>query len=396
MRRCPRVPTSRSCSCIFATSRTPRLRRLFSTRNPERVEVRCGSAGSVTIDLFNVAKHPSSSPFFIHLPPFPSPDGFPAPLPEFLQEKPVASINYRWISPVAAASGDRGSNVARWPMPIHDTLFAYSWLVKNFQREAPRRRDIYVYGSHLGGSLATSLSLTETFPHMRFAVRGVISYNGVYNWTMFLPDHPVNQLPKGMKNPAPRSALLEGTHLHHLQEMLPQFFKSPADLFDPFVSPALFFHNPGLLVPSSYSISEEEAAALEAIIDPDYIIERPKVPRKSHLVYPARASTGKIPECLFLYDSPTVVSVGKWGTRKLATGQGNTMESQALELVELMRRSVDKVELKERRQWDDDVSSDEPDRRVQAMEVGDEREALELNEGSEKVIKKWLVDRIGE
>ncbi|KAK7426596.1 hypothetical protein QQZ08_006926 [Neonectria magnoliae] len=320
----------------------------------------------------------------------------PAPLPEFLQEKPVASINYRWASPVSAAQGGRGSNVAQWPMPIHDTLFAYSWLVKNFEQEAPRRRDIYVYGSHLGGSLATSLSLTETFPHMRFAVRGVISYNGVYNWTMFLPDHPINQPPKRVKNPRPRPTLLEGTHLHHLQEMLPQFFKSPADLFDPFVSPALFFHNPGLLAPSSYSISGEEAAAIEALVNPDSMLEQPKVPRKSHLIYPSRASTGKIPESLFLYDSPTVAPSGNGGKRKMAASRGNTMERQALELVELMRRSLEKVELKERSKWDDDISGDEPNRRVQVMEVGDERESLELNEGSEEVIKNWLVDRIGE
>ncbi|KAF7545763.1 hypothetical protein G7Z17_g8931 [Cylindrodendrum hubeiense] len=396
MRGCPRTPTLRGCR-LFTTPFALRPRRSFSTQNHERVEVPCGSAGSVTIDLLNIANHPPCSPFFIHLPPFPRLDGLPAPLPEFLRGKPVASINYRWTSPAAASAGRDSDNTSQWPMPIHDTCFAYSWLVENLAPEGQQRRDIYVYGSHLGGSLATSLSLTETHPHMRFAVRGVISYNGVYNWTMFLPDHPVNRPSKRAKNPT-RPSPPEGTHLHRLQELLPDLFRSPEDMFDVFVSPGMLFHNPGLLVPSSYRISGEEAAALEALVNPDSDTPPPKIPRKSHLIFPPRTSTLKIPETLFLYDSPTVALTKKPGKRMLATSRGNTMESQALELVELMRRSLEKVELKERSKWDDELSGwdEETERRVQAVEIGDERETLELNKLGEEAIRDWLADRIGD
>ncbi|KAH7151699.1 hypothetical protein B0J13DRAFT_246800 [Dactylonectria estremocensis] len=398
MRGCPRSSTFRGCR-LLATSFILRPRRSFCTRNHERVEVPCGSSGRVTIDLLNIENNPPCSPFFIHLPPFPRTDGVPAPLPEFLQGKPVASINYRWTPPAAADSaGGDSDEVSQWPMPIHDTCFAYSWLVDQFAPEGQQRRDIYVYGSHLGGSLATSLSLTETHPHKRFSVRGVISYNGVYNWTMFLPDHPVNRPSKRAKNPMSYLSHLEGTHLHRIQELLPNLFRSPEDMFDAFASPGILFHNPGLLVPSSYTISEVESAALEAMINPNSEACQPKVPRKSHLMFPPRASTLKIPESLFLYDSPTVVASAKKGRRRLATSRGNTMENQARELVELMRRSIEKVELKERSKWDEDLSGleDETARRIQGIEVGDERESLDLNQVGEEAIQEWLADRIGE
>ncbi|KAH7161559.1 hypothetical protein EDB81DRAFT_785018 [Dactylonectria macrodidyma] len=398
MRGCPRISTLRGLR-VFPIPFILRPRRSFSTRNHERVEVQCGSAGRVTIDLLNIENNPPCSPFFIHLPPFPRTDGLSAPLPQFLQGKPVATINYRWTSPAAATSAGGDSDVAsQWPMPIHDTCFAYSWLVKKFAPEGQQRRDIYVYGSHLGGSLATSLSLTETHPHKRFAVRGVISYNGVYNWTMFLPDHPVNRPSKRAKYPIAYPSHLEGTHLYRLQELLSGLFRSPEDMFDAFASPGILFHNPGLLVPSSYTISAVESAALETMVNPDSDALPPTVPRKSHLVFPPRASTLKIPEALFLYDSPTVTSSVKSGRRRLATGRGNTMENQARELTELMRRSIQKVELKERSRWDEDISSleDETERRIQGIEVGDERESLDLNEVGEEAIQEWLADRIGE
>lgn len=377
--------------------------------------MRCGSAGTVTVEyesslacgretkadqktrsLRNIADHPQKSPFFVHLPPFPSADAVPTPLPRFLADKPVASINYRWV----ALEGVADAVTSRWPRPIHDTLFAYSWLVENLAPEGLQRRDIYVYGSHLGGSLATALSLTEAHPHMRFAVRGVISYNGVYNWTMFLPDHAINRPYKRTKNPAPRRRQqVEDSHLYRLQELLPAFFRAPVDMFDPFASPSLFFHNPGLAVPeASYVMTAEETAALLALADPEAAAaaQHARVAaHKSHLVFPPRASTQKIPEALLLYDSP-VAAPSKTGRRTVASGRGNTMENQARELAELMRRSVDKVELKERRRWDEDVDlwQGEAERRVQLCEVGDERSSLELNPVGEAAVEEWLAKRL--
>src|SRR6478735_1991499 len=138
----------------------------------------------------NIAEQPNS-PLFIYLPSAPSTNSQPAPIPRFLQGKPVASINYRWNS-FDQEEANSSSVDDVWPTPVHDTFFAYQWLVENLSPEGLKRRDIYVYGSHLGASLATSLALTESQPHKPFAVRGLVSYNGIYNWTMFFPDHPVN------------------------------------------------------------------------------------------------------------------------------------------------------------------------------------------------------------
>ncbi|CAM1505713.1 Fc.00g113500.m01.CDS01 [Cosmosporella sp. VM-42] len=368
-------------------------------QNHERVEVRCGSAGSVSIDLYNVAEHPPTSTFFVHLPPFPSPDGSPASLPGFLQDKPVASINYRWSSEEETSTiNDFKSPSLQWPTPIHDTSFAYSWLVENLVPEGNQRRDIYVYGSHLGASLATSLSLTESHPHMRFAVRGGIAYNGIYNWTMFLPDHPANKPSKRVKTKMEFRRAVPGTHLHNLQEELPCLFQKPADMFDAFASPSLFFHSPGLLIPSSFFISMAETVALEALVNLDAAPAIPmKIPRKSHMVFPARQSTLKIPELLFLYDSPAATAAQlKRRPSRLAARKGNTFENQAKELVELARRSIDKVELKERSKWDEEVDSWEEEvvRRVKLVDVGEETKTLGLNELGEDAIEDWLAERI--
>ncbi|KAM5382713.1 hypothetical protein ACJZ2D_002296 [Fusarium nematophilum] len=344
----------------------------------------------------NIAEYPPNSPLFIQIPPFPSSNGKPASLPKFLEERPVASINYRWNV------SDRGltelpPTEGLWPMPIHDTLFAYSWLIENLAPDGIQRRDIYVYGSHLGASLASSLALTETHPHQRFAVRGLLSYNGIYNWTMFFPDHPVNRPVKRAKSSGLFHRPEEGTYFYYLQEQLPLYFHSPAAMFDPFVSPSLFFHNPGLRIPSSYNMSEDEAAALEALTNPN--AEPPvllKTPRKSRLVFPPRKSTLKIPETLLLYDCLPPPPPDKRGRQGRAKPRGNCLEFQAQEMAEMMQRSIEKVELKERGLWDEDIDSwdDEASRRVKVREAGEERKTLGLSEKGEQFVEDWLAERI--
>ncbi|KAF4974613.1 hypothetical protein FZEAL_8498 [Fusarium zealandicum] len=396
MRGCPRLRVLCTSSIRLANVFVKPSRRPYSSKNHERVSVRCGSAGHVTIDLINIANQSSLSPLFIQFPPFPMSNGQPASLPKFLQDRPVASINYRWDS------YDPGMTESLplegvWPMPIHDTLIAYNWLVDNLAPEGIQRRDIYVYGSYLGASLASSLALTETHPHLRFAVRGLVSYNGIYNWTMFFPDHPVNRPAKRAKSSGCIYRPAEGTYLHFLQEQLPIYFQSPTDMFDTFASPSLFFHNPGLRIPSSYNMSEEDAVAIKALTNPDATLLTPtKTPRKSRLVYPPRKSTLKIPETLLLYDTPAVALPSKGGRRRRRKPGGNSLETQAEELAEMMQRSVEKVELKERSQWDDDLGSleDEKERRIKVREAGNESKMLEMGESGEQFVDEWLGERI--
>lgn len=214
---------------------------------------------------------------------------------------------------------------------------------------------------------------------------------------MFLPDHPINRL-KRAKSPAVTARPEEGTYFHHIQDHLPGFFHDPSAMFDPFVSPSLFFHNPGLLIPSSYSISGEEAAALEALANPDaQHMPPPKTPRKSRLVFPPRSSTLKLPETLLLYESPPPPPPDSLGRKKRKKKWGNSLEHQAQELGEMMQRSIEKVELKERSKWDDDVVNleGELERRVQVKEVGEEKMTFELSEEGERCVEDWLEERTG-
>ena len=335
------------------------------------------------------------STFFIHLPPFPSTDGSSVSLPGFLQDKPVASINYKWNHEATSQLEPGVSTI--WPTPVHDTAFAYAWLLDNLSPGGNQRRDIYVYGSYLGASLATSLTLTESHPHLRFAVRGGIAYNGIYNWTMFLPDHPINQASKRSKTAVTPRGSVEGTHLHNLQEDLPALFRIPADMFDPFASPSLFFHSPGLLIPSSFYASMAETAAIDALANTGGLpITALKIPRKSHMVFPPRQSTLKIPDLLLLHDSPIVPQSTRRRSILAAMKKGNTFRNQAHELAELARRSIDKVELKERQKWDDDADSwdEEAERRIKTIDIGEERKTLELGDDGEEAIQDWLAERI--
>ncbi|EGZ68128.1 hypothetical protein NEUTE2DRAFT_74478 [Neurospora tetrasperma FGSC 2509] len=152
-----------------------------------------------------------------------------------------------------------------WPTPIHDVLFGYSWITQNLQPRYPQRKDVYICGSYLGASLAAGLALTESYPHARMAVRGLLAYNGIYDWTTFLPDHPIHR-PKGDDRilieeqlhklnrdldkdagPAATSPIIA-----HYQRRLEDLFGSPSGLFDSFASACLFFHTAGLFVPTTF------------------------------------------------------------------------------------------------------------------------------------------------
>ncbi|KAI1416550.1 hypothetical protein F5Y13DRAFT_118908 [Hypoxylon sp. FL1857] len=386
----------------------------------ERVSVRNGSSGLVTIDLHNIAKVSSPDPLLIYLPPYST--AFterPAQLPRFLQRKPTAVINYRWagfnpfevedLSPPESneqSEEDEESHLS-WPAPIHDTARAYDWIIENLGPSTYTRRDVYVYGSYLGASLATSLALTETHPHARMGIRGVVAYNGIYNWTMFLPDHPIN------KAPNPRSMNIFEDILAHpgdpdfreLKQHAEALFERPDNLFDPFASPCLFFHTPGLFVPSSFN--ESALSPATSILDlPADSEEASKIrslmllkpPRKSPLVFPPRSSTLKIPEALLLHSTPPPLppSLRRRRQRRKKDHPGNNFRTQAEELAGLMQRSIDKVELRERFKWDDDFDglNDEAARRIQVHGVGFNTGDYRLGGKGEELAAAWLEDHI--
>ena len=211
---------------------------------------------------------------------------------------------------------------------------------------------------------------------------------------MFLPDHRIHR-PRSSKSLGfDRSRLAEGIHLTQLQQDLPWLFDTPENLFDPFASPSLFFHNPGLNVPQSFTFSSSEQFAISSLIgrDEEYILPA-KAPRKSHLTFPSLQSTLKIPETLLLHDIPPKTLFS--GSKRRSKIRGHSFASQAAELGELMRRSIEKHEPGERGQWDNDLEGlkDETLRRVQIMELGEEQASQELDEEGQRIVSDWLEDR---
>lgn len=348
--------------------------------------------------LYNIDKLSPTTPLLLHLPPSPTIDDTRVPLPSFIQRFPVATINYRWDmfqDRIPGSSVYNAGKAQSWPTPVHDVGFSFAWLSENLRPLGTGRQFVYAYGSYLGASLATSLALTECHPHSPFAVRGLVAYNGIYNWTMFLPDHKVNRpAKKGSVTSKPMTFGSE--HMKSLWEQLPALFGEPTNLFDCFGSPSLFFHNPGLIEPASFYQSSEEAAAIKAIADGELPISNIQQARKSHLIFPPRTSTLKIPETLLLHDSvPPSIRSKAARSKTIKKTASNTFGSQAMELAELMWRSIDVVELKERAKWDEDIAvwADEAKRRVQLTDVGNEHPDLTLNTAGAKLIEDWLAAR---
>ena len=320
------------------------------------------------------------------------------PPPDYLlcQDFPIAVIRYRWTPGREIEDIKRGlkgqyqdfyqNQEARsshlWPRPLHDVTFAYGWIKKHLSpslsdstrsidgRRHFLHRDFYVYGTYLGASLATSLALTETHPSQRVAIRGVATYNGIYNWTAFV----------GLKEdciPVVVDAQTVQKDTPGIQA-LPLLFRQPSDLFDEFASPCLFFRTTGHLVAPlhldpeiSQRLLEENEARLEeeeerenrktsqAFGKRTFSIESLGTSRKVYLGFPPARSTLCIPSALLLHTSaPPDVSAKSTRERKQgatsiprrkipesSNGQ-NSFAIQAEEMTALMRRSIDVVEVK--------------------------------------------------
>ncbi|KAJ4393925.1 hypothetical protein N0V93_003142 [Gnomoniopsis smithogilvyi] len=454
----------------------------------EHIKVPCASSGHVIVSLHDTARHPVLSPLIINLPAFPVQDiaDVDSYLPRFLQRYPSATIHYRWPrrdrrlgASTSNHESDQGVQDAsdlsplHWPTPIHDTLAGFDFLTRSLAppptgtngHSRLQRRDVYIYGSFLGAGLAASLALTEAHANEPMAVRGLLTLNGVYNWTTFLPDHPLNTARLGLQKELGLDLAewqrREDTDqdVGMLKALIPSLFQQPANLFDPFASPVLFFHTAGLMVPPSFTerwrpeyLSDKSSAASTSssesdAIDPyDYVYSDPEdpppptpfpeaetdsnsdsetnsdsdssafpdhatttttmapPPRKGYLAFPPRASSLRIPETLLLHSDPpplpdipdTVVGQRRrtavW--KKLKNAE-NSFASQAMGLAGLMRRSVNKLELKERIRWDEEFEDPEGEaiRRVETGVVGEEGSGQDV-EAAERA-RQWLEERLG-
>lgn len=231
---------------------------------------------------------------------------------------------------------------------------------------------------------------------------------------MFLPDHPIHRTKSFADTLDDLSRTEDDSYFSDLKATMPTLFASPGHLFDPFASPSLLFHNPGLLVPEDFETSalpDSMASAIDALSkssslsddEEDEALAVLKAPRKGYLAFPPRQSTLKLPETLLMYKPPPPVPRKTWqarrGRRTAAEKQPglNNFETQATELAGLMRRSIDKLELRDRKKWDVDFDDFDGEalRRVEVRDVGSVEADGELGEHGQELAAAWLEERIG-
>ncbi|KAK4105274.1 hypothetical protein N658DRAFT_440241, partial [Parathielavia hyrcaniae] len=383
--------------------------RLLSTRSSvEHIRVPCASSGDITVSLYNIAEHGATTPLVILIPPFSQP-AERTPPPSCFQDHPTAVINYRWLE----FKGNNGlGSPLHWPTPLHDINFGYSWIKDNLGAGTDLSntpRAAYVYGSFLGATLAAALALTESYVPARgrsMTIRGLVAQNGIFNWTMFLPDHPIHaiksitkrnkqavssRLLRALPERPPPPAEEEGVFTH-LKHHMPALFSTPDNLFDPFASPCLFFHSPNLHVPddfttpltattnnpssplpsgfmsavdalANHSSSSSPSTSLSTDHHPDSepesvqaLLEAAalrakllKPPRKGYLTYPPISFSSFSSTDPILRIPPTLLLYSTPQHHHLASSRQtiprNSFAVQARELAGLMLRSVDMYEL---------------------------------------------------
>ncbi|KAK2794031.1 hypothetical protein FQN51_000940 [Onygenales sp. PD_10] len=202
----------------------------------------------------------------------------------------VVTVNYRLGTEVV--DGEEKSYY--YPTPVHDTLAGFDWV---FEKLKPDR--LCVYGTHIGGSLAVMLALTE--PR---SVRAIAAHEPMCDWTS-LDDYCLKT------PPAPEEGTLAGSTSDDLEngsseiptdardqppplrkrgrkrktptappDLIPllrarrSLFLKPDNYFDSFASPVLFLRSSGKEYPKDFP---------DYHIGPDYPIPVLKTPPKEVL-----------------------------------------------------------------------------------------------------------------
>lgn len=284
---------------------------------------------------------------------------------------PAISVN---TSATVVQVNYRLSKEHKYPTCIHDVLQAYDWILEHlvpgraFQRpgrSAWHSTPIAACGELIGGGLATMLALTEsrlTGPRVSAAAVN----EPVCDW--LFPEETIDEDEDDMfdlvgnhsmkrKSRSKRKKIVPSFHAFGnngtidasaLLDARAAYFHKPADYFDPFASPVLFFRNAGVEIPPApANITMDEFEELAKYERDDFhrqqlklgsigimpgltgnqpVTEQPtpaaKVARKTHKRWPTIASGLSIP------------------SMRISFGNASPLSDQAAELGILLRRSV--------------------------------------------------------
>lgn len=150
---------------------------------------------------------------------------------------------------------------------VHDTLTAFDWIQQTFQPT-----QLNILGSHVGGSLALMLALTESQSiHAVAAVEPICSWTDLDEWCMipdYLPretDPQIEEIEEDIsrlklsddggekkKKRRSKSRSVAPPDLVPLLEARQSLFLKPERYFDPFASPILFLRTPGRAIPAKF------------------------------------------------------------------------------------------------------------------------------------------------
>ncbi|KAJ5776424.1 uncharacterized protein N7511_001435 [Penicillium nucicola] len=144
------------------------------------------------------------------------------------------------------------SETYKYPTPVHDTLAGFDWIKSNL-----KYAKLGIYGTHIGGSLALMLSLTEAQ-----SINAVAATNPVCDWPSLDeycttedpspttdPESTSKTSSKQKRAPKKRSA---PSDLVPLLQARSRFFATPEKTFDSFASPILFLRSAGRDVPRTF------------------------------------------------------------------------------------------------------------------------------------------------
>lgn len=182
----------------------------------------------------------------------------------------VVTVNYR-LGPMSSteepevasdsAQSDRASSdidgpmaqkeppFFKYPTPIHDTIAAFDWIQQTFDPV-----QLSVVGTHIGGSMALMLALTESN-----SLHAVAALEPVCDWTEldeYCTIPADDQLDTPEQNPSPRKGRgirsMAPPDLVPLLEARTTYFHTPERYFDAFASPMLFLRSAGTYVPQKF------------------------------------------------------------------------------------------------------------------------------------------------
>ncbi|KAK2735008.1 hypothetical protein FQN57_001384 [Myotisia sp. PD_48] len=263
-----------------------------SALHEDTVRVPIGNNGHITLRILKPAEQSDTSNVIFYLPPGPI---FEAPR----QKHDASSANHEngrleprpvpIRSPQEILATTTGSTVVtvkyrlgrervggrqkthKYPVPVHDTLAGFDWVQENIKYD-----NFFVYGQHIGGSLALMLALTESR-----SITAVATEHPVCDW-VGLDDYCItdidNPTEKEETEPEANKELNEASNepegddeLHArkrgrkkkgptpapadlvpLLEARKKIFRTPQNYFDPFASPALFLRTPGKYCPLTF------------------------------------------------------------------------------------------------------------------------------------------------